>query len=213
MNIYANSQDHKQILNDNFYHIIKEHSEWAIIVDIDEFMFGKNGYTLSSYIDTIANDIGCVYIYWSIFKSDIDLHDIFSIKNSAKRINLDLLSTSTYHTQFSNKFGKSLFKTSMLNDDNKLWVHKVFTDGKIITNYNTETNYVYDNDDKIPYSEITYNSLNITLNHYVIRNTHDYNTKSKQLENNHRFPFIKGVIEIHNLDNQYCIDDDSINNI
>ena len=65
----------------------------------------------------------------------------------------------------------------MLNDNNKLWIHKIFTNGKIITNYNIETNYSYDNGDNIPYSEANYSSLNIALNHYVIRNVNDYNKK------------------------------------
>jgi GR25 family glycosyltransferase involved in LPS biosynthesis/tetratricopeptide (TPR) repeat protein len=208
--LYENSLNHKQIIDDNFYEIVKNRTRWAIIVDIDEFMFGKNGYTLSSYIDTIADDIGCVYVYWSILKSDIDLYDRFSIKNPSKRINLDLISTLSHNIKFANKFGKSLFRTSMLNDNNKLWMHKIYTNGKIITNYNIETNYSYDNMDDIPYSESNYSSLNIALNHYVIRNVNDYNKKSNQLKNAHRFPFVKGIIDIHNLDNQFCVDDNII---
>jgi hypothetical protein len=210
--LYENSYSHKQIIDDNFYEMVKNRSRWSIIVDIDEFMFGKNGYTLSSYIDTIPDDIGCVYVYWSILKSDIDLYHQFSIKNPSKRINLDLISTLSHNINFANKFGKSLFRTSMLNDNNKLWMHKIFTNGKIITNYNIETNYSYDNGDNIPYSEANYSSLNIALNHYVIRNVNDYNKKSNQLKDAHRFPFVKGIIDIHYLDNQFCVDDNSIHN-
>ena len=63
-----------------------------------------------------------------------------------------------------------------------------------------------DNNDIFIWSEENYNKLNIVLNHYPIRNRSDYNKKIKQLENN-RYSFIKGIVEISNLDNRFLIDD------
>jgi hypothetical protein len=167
LNIYNNSVDHRQILCDNFYRLIKTTSEWSILVDIDEFMSGKNGYTISSFIDTIQPDIGCVYVYWNIFKPTIDIEgniaEQFERKKSNKRINLDILKDLSYEINFASKFGKSLFRTSMLNDDIRLWIHKVPTTGTIITNYGNISDYKYDNDDNIVWSEDNYTKLDIII--------------------------------------------------
>jgi hypothetical protein len=174
-------------------------------------MYGKNGFTLSSFVDTLDEDIGCFYVYWNIFKPTLDnennICDHFSLEKSTKRIHLNLITELSYEIKFSSKFGKSIFRTSMLKDDTQLWIHKVPTSGKIINNYYTETNYIYDNDDVFIWSEETYNKLNIVLNHYPIRNKSDYDKKITQLENNHRYSFIKGIVEIANLDNRFFIDD------
>lgn len=211
LNIYNNAVEHRQILCDNFYRIVKMTSVWSILVDIDEFMSGKNGYTLSSFIDTIQPDIGCVYVYWNMFKPTIDLDgnitEKFERKKSNKRINLDLLKELSYEINFVSKFGKSLFRTSMLNDNIKLWIHKVQTNGKIITNYGNNSDYKYDNDDNIVWSEDNYKQLNIVLNHYVIRNKKDYERKMSQLENTHRYTFIKGALDIISLDDIYFVED------
>jgi beta-1,4-mannosyl-glycoprotein beta-1,4-N-acetylglucosaminyltransferase len=210
LNIYNNSVEHRQILCDNFYRLIKTTSEWSILVDIDEFMSGKNGYTISSFIDTIQPDIGCVYVYWNIFKPTIDIEgniaEKFERKKSNKRINLDILKDLSYEINFASKFGKSLFRTSMLNDDIRLWIHKVPTNGTIITNYGNISDYKYDNDDNIVWSEDNYKKLDIILNHYVIRNKKDYDRKMSQLENTHRHPFVKGALDIISLDDTYFIE-------
>jgi hypothetical protein len=119
------SETHKQILNNNLYPILKEKTEWAIIVDIDEFMFGKNNHTISSFIDTLEENVNGVYVYWNIMKPAIDensgeITECFSIEKSLKRLNLDLLDKLPWNIQWASKFGKSLFKTSSLNDSFKL---------------------------------------------------------------------------------------------
>ena len=50
INIYNDQVKHREILCKNFYNIIKNSTEWCILVDIDEFMYGKNGYTLSTMV-------------------------------------------------------------------------------------------------------------------------------------------------------------------
>jgi FkbM family methyltransferase len=214
INIYNDQLEHRNFLCKNFYNIIKNSTEWCILVDIDEFMYGKNGYTLSSFIDTLDEDIGCFYVYWNIFKPTVDsenkISDQFSLKKSCKRINLDLISDLSYEIKFASKFGKSIFRTSMLQDHTQLWIHKVLTSGKIITNYGNISNYNYDNIDDICWSEFNYTKVNICLNHYAIRNKKDYNNKSCQLENKHRYPFVKGLLDICELDNKYIIEDDYI---
>ena len=217
INIYNDQVKHREILCKNFYNIIRNSTEWCILVDIDEFMYGKNGYTLSSFIDTLDQDIGCFYVYWNIFKPTLDsennISDKFSLKKSCKRINLDLISDLSYEIKFVSKFGKSIFRTSMLQDHTQLWIHKVSTSGKIITNYGNITDYKYDNADDIYWSELNYTKVNVALNHYAIRNKKDYNNKLSQLENTHRYPFVKGLLDICELDNKYIIEDRNILNL
>jgi hypothetical protein len=211
IDIYNDQVKHREILCKNFYNIIKNSTEWCILVDIDEFMYGKNGYKLSSFIDTLDEDIGCFYVYWNIFKPTLDsennISDKFSLKKSCKRINLDLISNLSYEIKFASKFGKSIFRTSMLQDHTQLWIHKVTTSGKIITNYGNISDYKYDNTDDIYWSELNYKNVNVALNHYAIRNKKDYDNKLGQLENTHRYPFVKGLLDICELDNKYIIED------
>ena len=63
----------KDILDRNLYSLIKETTEWSIIVDIDEFMYGKNGFTISSYIDSLEEEINCVYVYLYKTKKNISV--------------------------------------------------------------------------------------------------------------------------------------------
>jgi FkbM family methyltransferase len=217
IDIYNDQGKHHHTLSKNFYNIIRNSTEWCILVDIDEFMYGKNGYTLSSFIDTLDQDIGCFYVYWNIFKPTLDsennISDKFSLKKSCKRINLDLISDLSYEIKFASKFGKSIFRTSMLQDHTQLWIHKVSTSGKIITNYGNISNYKYDNADDIYWSELNYTKVNVALNHYAIRNKKDYDNKLSQLENTHRYPFVKGLLDICELDNKYIIEDRNILNL
>ena len=171
---------HKDILDRNLYSLLKETTEWAIIIDIDEFMYGKNGFTISTYIDSLEQEINNVYVYWNIIipakeENTNEILETFSPKKSTKRINLDFLDKLPWEIQWACKFGKSLFRTSALNDYNKLWIHKVHVDGKIITNYNTLSENEYDNaDNEIIFSEENFNKTNISLKHYAIRNKKDY---------------------------------------
>lgn len=41
IDIYNDQVKHREILCKNFYNIIKNSTEWCILVDIDEFMYGK----------------------------------------------------------------------------------------------------------------------------------------------------------------------------
>jgi len=60
---------------------------------------------------------------------------------------------------------------------------------------------IHDNLNHINYSEENYAKLNITLNHYAIRNKEDYDKKYKQLETGSKCKqkIIKGLFEIINL--------------
>ena len=205
----------KDIYNKHFYDIIKKETKWAIIVDIDEFMFGKNGYTIKTYVESLPNDVGCVYVMWNIinpFRDEYDMLDSkFSITKSKFRINWDLIQQLPYEVIYANAFGKSIFKTSDLQDHTKLWIHKISVRTKRIINYNIVDDTYYDNIVKYHQSEENYKKVNITLHHYVIRNYNDYIRKKRQLNISSRYQFIKGVLNILTVDSKYLIEDNLIN--
>lgn len=209
----SGSYGHKTLLDENIYPLIIQESKWAIVVDSDEFMFGKNGYTIKTYISELEDHIGCVYVIWNIINplinEDGTISETFSITQNKKRLNHDLINTLSWNIQNANNFGKSIFRTSMLSEHNKLWLHKVKTSGTTINNYNVVSNDFYDNNNNIPYSEITYKDLKITLNHYAIRNFEDYKKKEGQLENvKTKVSFINGLFEILKLSDEHLISDD-----
>jgi hypothetical protein len=63
----------------------------------------------------------------------------------------------------------------------------------------------------IEYSEENYKKLNITLNHYAIRNLEDYEKKKRQINNVvHKNNFIFGLFEMLELDDSFFVIDDYI---
>ena len=105
----------------------------------------------------------------------------FSIKNNVKRLNHDSIHKLSWLIKNANDFGKSIVRTSMLNDNNKLWLHKIFVNGETINNYGIHKKNNFDNCNMIEYSEDNYKKINITLNHYAIRNLEDYEKKINKL--------------------------------
>jgi len=215
-NCYNNDNGLNTFYNNNLYDLIKKETEWAIIVDIDEYMYGKNGFTIKTYLSTLDEKIGCVYVIWNIINPVIingKVTDEFSIKNNLKRINYDLIKDLSYNIKNANDFGKSLFRTAMLIDYIKINLHKVTVNGITVNNYGENKNEWYDNGNQVDYSEENFKNLNITLNHYVIRNNDDYVKKMKDMElkDEQRNSFLYGIMEIFNLEEKYLIEDNTIN--
>jgi glycosyltransferase involved in cell wall biosynthesis len=212
------------LFKEHFYNLIKLETEWAIIVDIDEFMYGKNGYTIKSYLKSLEPDIGCIYVIWNIMNPYKDennnLINDFSIKNNVKRINHDLMNTIDGDIKFANDFGKTIFKTALVPNPNCIWIHFVKAYGcKTINNYGIEKKPSIewqDNNNKIDFSEENFSKANIALNHYAIRNLEDYNKKIKALHGDYpqvRKYFIHCLLKILNVEDSSLLTDDSIANI
>ena len=205
---------HKLLLDEHFYNRIKEETEWAIIIDADEFMYGKNGYTIRSYLSTIDKNIGCIYVIWNIINPNKDsnnnLLNDFSIKKNVKRLNYDSINNLSWLIKNANDFGKSIIRTSMLMDDVKLLLHKIHVNGKMVNNYGINKNN-FDNCNMIEYSEANYKKINITLNHYAIRNLEDYEKKKRQIHTvSYKNDFIFGLLEMLELDDSFFVVDDYI---
>lgn len=215
-NAYSMTNGLIGVYNYNLYEIIKRETEWAIVVDIDEFMYGKNGFNIKSFLENVDDDVGCIYVIWNIMTSlsvTSESNNSFLINsNNFKRLNYDLIDKLSYNIKSANDFGKSLFRTSMLND--RISLHKAhFTTGRIINNYGINKNSWYDNCNQIEYSENNFKNVNISLNHYVIRNYTDYIKKKTSFECNNvqRNVLLNGIFELLELDDKYFITDNEIN--
>jgi hypothetical protein len=215
-NAYSHTNGLNTVYNNNLYNILKEETEWAIVVDIDEFMYGKNGLNIKSFLEKIDEDVGSVYVIWNIMSSRgviCEGNNSFSINsNDFKRLNYDLLNDLSYNIKMSNDFGKSLFRTSMLNGH--IGLHKTHcTTGKVINNYGINKNTWYDNCNCIDYSEENFKNVNISLNHYVIRDYGDYVKKKNSFEcnNGQRNVLLNGIFELLELDEKYFVTDNEVN--
>jgi hypothetical protein len=215
-NAYSEPNGLMTVYNNNLYNIVKEETEWAIVVDIDEFMYGKNGLNIKSFLEKIDKDVGSVYVIWNIMTSPTiksENNNSFSINsNDFKRLNYDLINNLSYNIKMANDFGKSLFRTSMLNG--KIGLHKTHcTTGKVINNYGINKNTWYDNCNCIDYSENNFKNVDISLNHYVIRTYADYIKKKASFEcnNNQRNVLLNGIFELFELDDKYFVTDNEVN--
>jgi len=214
MNILKNDSSpygHKTLLDENLYDLIKAETKWAILIDADEFIYGKNGHTIQSYLSTLDEEVGCIYVIWNIINPCVDIDGNmvgdFSLKRTFKRLNHDLIHSLPSRAVEANDFGKSIVRTSMLIDDNKLWLHKIVVSGRTINNYGSVLTLPYDNGNNIQYSEQAYQELNISLNHHAIRNAKDYEKKKNQIDAVvHKNHFIRGLFDIVDLDAGCFID-------
>jgi len=199
------AKGHKQMLDENIYPLIIGETKWAIIVDIDEFMHGRNGHTIKSYLSNVSEDVGCIYVIWNIFNpcknDDGTISETFSTKKNSKRIHHDFMRNLEWLITNANDFGKSIIRTSTITNF-KLWLHKIPTHGKTINNYEIVDNEPYrDNWNNIDYSEENFSKVNITLNHYAIRNRKDFEKKEKQLETiPHKATFVRGLLKMIELE-------------
>ena len=215
-NAYSIPNGLMTVYNNNLYNIIKEETEWAIVVDIDEFMYGKNGLNIKSFLEKIDDDVGSIYVIWNIMTSPTVKSEnntsFFINSNDFKRLNYDLINNLSYHIKMANDFGKSLFRTSMLNG--QIGLHKTHcTTGKVINNYGPNKNTWYDNCNCIDYSEDNFKNINISLNHYVIRTHADYVKKKENFDcnNNQRNVLLNGIFELLELDDMYFVTDNEVN--
>ncbi len=198
-------EGHRALLNDNLYDLIRKETQWAAIVDADEYIYGKNGHTIRSFLLSLDETIGCIYVLWNI------INPLLETETNRMRLNYDKINELTYNIKYANDFGKSIVRTSMLRDEDKLWLHKIKVNGLTINNYGNISNDWCDNCNNIEYSETNFDKLNITLNHYAIRDINDYNKKLKQINViDQKKTFIQGLFEMITLDKKYLLKDTKI---
>lgn len=199
---------HCRLMNENLYDLIKRETEWAIFIDADEFMYGKNGETIKTFLRSVSDQIGCIYVLWTIINPVLPLTDGFSLQQNTKRVNYDKMSGLSYLIQNANDFGKSIVRTSMLNDGRKLWIHKIYVDGVTMNNYGMINTNWHDNSNGVQWSEKSFQELKITMNHYAIRNASDLEKKKSQLTTvSCKTNFIQGLIDMLELPDEMLVED------
>lgn len=158
--IYSDSARHKQVHHYNNYFLdeVKRNSNWVMVVDLDEFVYARNGFkNIPEYLDVLDNDIGCVTILWKMFGSNGYIKQPQSIRHSFTKRRLHEANISAQlsgsNSQGGYDVGKSICRSSCLI---KFDIHVPMHYGKKIV---------------LP-DQITENSLNNThlhINHYAIQ--------------------------------------------
>ena len=188
---YADSQAHKHIFNDNVYKHRFE-TKWMLMVDLDEFMYGRKGKTIAEYLDTVDDDVGNVYVEWRFFTTNGHKQRPNGLVRSlTRRVKyrephekpgwFDMPS----QVKFTVGFGKSIFRSAWMHDEPKFWMHKVHTSGRRINNYGEELPNNFYDPDNIPIETITEDiarEANLGLNHYVIQSHADLVNKVVSLD-------------------------------
>ena len=70
--VFSNEEKHKQIehYNNYFLETVKVSSEWVMVVDLDEFVYGRKNNTITSVLSNYDDNVGDVRIRWKMFGSN-----------------------------------------------------------------------------------------------------------------------------------------------
>lgn len=72
-----------ELFNKHFLDIIKKETEWVIVIDIDEYVYSRNGYSkITDYINKISDDISQIILPWKMFGSNTIIKQPLSIISS-----------------------------------------------------------------------------------------------------------------------------------
>jgi hypothetical protein len=164
--LITDSTRHKQRQLYNKYFLEKSKAyEWAMVCDLDEFIFSRKQYkTIKEYLSTVNPDISQVKVQWKIFGSNGLIEQPESvIKSFTKRIDYDSGHTQGVKKIEGKKYSlcKSIIRTKYLKEYN-IHIHNSSNNNCIITtNMQSEMNeFAYISEDELDNSYLH-------LNHYV----------------------------------------------
>jgi hypothetical protein len=150
--IQSDNEKYKQHdhYNNYFLEEVKRISEWVMVVDLDEFMYARNGFfTIPQYLDTLGTDIEEVSVKWKMFGSNGHIKQPKSIIDGfTMRLNYDKKLNESFN------YFKSICRTLNLLT---LGIH---------------TNSIENKNNKIILevnSEIMLDNSPLHLNHYAIQ--------------------------------------------
>ena len=158
--IYTDNETSKQVQHYNNYCLekVKENAEWVMVVDLDEFMYARNGFkTIPEYLDTLGEDVNQIQVRWKMFGSNGHIKQPKSIiKGFTKRL--------------KNKFTlvKSICRSSVLTKFN---VHTHNLNDKASNEYPESGSEISKNIILLPniINEEELNKAPLHLNHYAIQ--------------------------------------------
>lgn len=124
--IYTDNEPHRQVEHYNNYCLekVKKNAKWVMIIDIDEFMYARNGFkTIQEYLDTLHGNIGQIKVKFKMFGSNGHKKQPKSIVKGFTRRKLsnhkgpDKLNNTKDCEQINNQV-KSIVRVSKLNKFN-----------------------------------------------------------------------------------------------
>jgi hypothetical protein len=159
---------HKQRQLYNKYYLEESKKyEWAIVCDLDEFIYSRNGFkTIKEYLNSLGPSISQVKIPWKVFGSSGYIEQPDSvIKSFTKRVNYDTNRTQGVILLNGRNLSlcKSIIRTIVLAKIN-IHIHKLSN-----FNYISSNNIISDNTEFTSIDETELNTMYLHLNHYAIQ--------------------------------------------
>ena len=159
VSLNINPERYQQVKHLNFYINDVKKYDWAIVIDLDEFMYARKNYnTIKQYLSSLDTNINQIYIPWKMYGSNGHV-------NQTENIIHYFLKRDIYNnSRLIN--GKCITRTKKLI---KIDLHQSFTNsnGLIIT---SDGNIKQQRDNNFIYiSEELLNNSCLHLNHYAIQ--------------------------------------------
>lgn len=159
VSLNINPERHQQVKHLNFYINDVKKYDWAIVVDLDEFLYARKNYnTIKQYLSSLNKNIIQIYIPWKMFGSNGHVNQTENIIHS-------FLKREIYNN-YKLINGKCITLTKNLI---KIDLHQSFTNnnGLIITSDGNVKEY-HDNNFIFTCEDILNQSC-LHLNHYAIQ--------------------------------------------
>jgi hypothetical protein len=159
VSLNINPERHQQVEHLNFYINQVKKYDWAIVVDLDEFLYARKNYnTIKQYLSSLHKNIKQIYVPWKMFGSNGHV-------NQTENIIHYFLKRNIYDNRVLIN-GKCITRTKKLK---KIDLHKSRTNanGLIITSdgnvkEHDDNNFVYTSEEMLKDSCLH-------LNHYAIQ--------------------------------------------
>ena len=159
VSLNINPERHQQVEHLNFYINQVKKYDWAIVVDLDEFLYARKNYsTIKQYLSSLHKNINQIYIPWKMFGSNGHV-------NQTENIIHYFLKRNIYDNRVLIN-GKCITRTKKLK---KIDIHKSRSNanGLIITSdgnvkQHDDNNFVYTSEEMLKDSCLH-------LNHYAIQ--------------------------------------------
>jgi len=155
-----NATRHQQVQHLNFFITDVKKYEWVLVVDLDEFVYARNGFnTIKQYLTQLENSVNQIYIPWKMFGSNGHISQPESIRHS--------FVTRESYANLRTINGKCITRTNVLSCIN---IHQSILcnkNGLVITSDGNRQTQVDKNFVNI--SEENLKNSCLHLNHYAIQ--------------------------------------------
>ena len=179
VDLVKDNKKHAQVelYNKHFLHKCKAY-DWAIVCDLDEFIYGRNYCnSIKDFLNKVHDSFSQVFIPWKMFGSNgydtMEQEQPSSVISTfTKRINNNdnrhnKFRSFTYKGHIKYIFSKCIVRTKYLL---KLNIHHSETsNNRYITSYVSQNNHINTNKDFVEINEDIIENSALHLNHYAIQ--------------------------------------------